>query len=409
MLDLRLRGAVFLLTLMTLYSGSLPTGPATVAERTAAREFPSIFEAWAPGDDLASQAAQDTVARHDLIWNLPEYFGLRWNSGRRLQADGFVAETVETGRSMRAALLERNPSMVILAELRYRDSPASDLSDASPWWQRDASGQRILGWPEGTHYLLDWHNEAFRSQVALQAQAIMRTGVVDGLLLDWWSAEDDDPDRLSLLQEVRQAIGPEALILVNSNWTKPESAAPYVNGLYMETTIPSTLSEAQEWRRAADTLQWAETALRTPTLNAVETWTCSAVPPFSVPCTDQSRSSPNRMRATTTLVLTHSNGYALFADPNGLPTADHLHDWYPFWDKSLGRPVGGKTEREDGAIERSFERGTVVYNPIDNDAIQVTFDSPRRSAATGQVATNFVLDAFDGDLYLSIDAATDGR
>jgi len=73
-----------------------------------------------------------------------------------------------------------------------------------------------------------------------QAQAMVRSGVVDGILLDWWGAQDEDPDRLSVLQEIRQAIGPDALILVNSNWTIPASSAPYVNGLYMETTIPST-------------------------------------------------------------------------------------------------------------------------------------------------------------------------
>jgi hypothetical protein len=42
----------------------------------------------------------------------------------------------------------------------------------------------------------------------------------------------------------------------------------------------------------------------------------------------------------------------------------------------------------------------VVYNPIDNGPIEVTFDAPRRSAASGAVASSFVLDSFDGDLFL---------
>lgn len=395
------------LALLALLSSGVPAssatpsgGPVSVAERIVGREFPSVFESWSPADNLPDEPPLDTTARHDLLWNLPEYFGLRWNSPYRLAADGFVDGTVEAGRQMRATLLERNPSMVLVAELRYRDSPAGDLPDSSPWWQRDARGQRILGWPEGNHYLLDWHNSTFRAQVARQAQAIVRSGVVDGILLDWWGAEGEDPDRLSLLQEIRQAIGPEALILVNSNWTMPVKSAPYINGLYMETTIPSKADEAAEWRQAAETLLWAESTLRTPTLNAVETWSCSGVPAFAVPCTALARSTLNRMRATTTLVLTHSNGYALFSDPNGLPTPDHLHDWYCFWDKSLGRPVAGRTERDDGAVEREFERGTVVYNPIDNGPVEVSFDALRRSAASGEVASSFVLDSFDGDLYL---------
>src|SRR5262249_17735920 len=149
----------------------------------------------------------DTAARHDLLWNVPEYFGLRWNNPHRLAADGFEAESVATARRMRGQLLERNPAMVLVAEVRYRDSPATDLPESSPWWQRDAMGRRIPGWAEGNYYLLDWHNSAFREQVARQAQATIRTGVVDGILLDWWSSETDDPDRLSLLQEVRTAIG----------------------------------------------------------------------------------------------------------------------------------------------------------------------------------------------------------
>jgi hypothetical protein len=331
---------------------------------------------------------------------MPEFFGLQWNNPNRLLADGFVDGTIALGRRNRAELLARNPAMVLLAEVRYRDSPDRDLPDSSPWWRRDEHGQRVAGWAEGNYYLLDWHSSAFRDQVARQAQIVVRSGVVDGIFLDWWSSQEEDADRLSLLREIRQAIGPDALIVVNSGRTMPMGSAPYINGLYMETTIPSTAHEVEEWQRATETLLWAETSLRTPRINALETWTCSAESPFAVPCADDARTRLNRMRATTTLVLTHSDGYALFADPNGLPTADHLHNWYPFWDKTLGRPVGGRTRRQDGAFEREFEQGTVVYNPIDNRPIEVTFDAPRRSAVSGQVASSFVLDSFDGDLFL---------
>jgi hypothetical protein len=407
--ELRLRGLACLLAVMALLGCSVPASSAvppvdgvSVAERVAERTFPSVYQAWGPADNLADESPVATEARHDLLWNVPEFFGLQWNNPYRLLADGFTEGTVAAGLRKRSELLERNPSMVLLAEVRYRDSPGSDLPDSSPWWQRDAQGQRVEGWAEGNYYLLDWHNSAFREQVVRQAQAVVRSGVVDGIFLDWWPAQEEDTDRLSLLQDIREAIGPDALIMVNSNSTSPVKSAPYINGLYMETAIPNTANEAEEWRRATETLLWAETSLRTPTINALETWTCSAEPPFAVPCTDGARNSLHRMRATTTLVLTHSDGYALFADPNGLPTPDHLHDWYAFWDKSLGRPVGGGTERADGAFEREFEEGTVVYNPVGNRPVEVTFAAPRRSAASGKVASSFVLDAFDGDLYLDL-------
>lgn len=376
--------------------------PETVTHRIGARTFPSVFQAWNPADNLPQEHPLDTAARHDLLWNVPEYFGLQWNNPSRLLSDGFVEASLVNGRSVRSALLERNPSIVLLSEVRWHDAPASDLPDTSAWWQRDSNGQRLVGWPEGTQYLLDWHDPDFRAQVANQAGALMTSDVVDGILLDWWSEETDDPDRLLLLEQVRQSIGPDALILVNSGLGTPLSSAAHINGLYMETTIPSGAAEADEWQRAARTLLWAERSLCTPTLNALETWTCTGAPPYRVPCTPDARSRLNRMRATTTLVLTHSNGYALFADANGLPTADHLHDWYPFWDRSIGRPAGGLAQRSDGGVQRDFESGTVVYNPVDNRAILVTFDAPRRSVATGETASSFTVGALDGDLYLSL-------
>ena len=118
---------------------------------------------------------------------------------------------------------------------------------------------------------------------------------------------------------------------------------------------------AEDWKRIADTLVWAEKNLRSPRVNCVETWF------------HKSRNDLNLMRATTTLALTLSNGYCLFSDPNPLPTPDHLHDWYPFWNKSLGRPVSEGAAAADGTVRREFDNGTVVYNPMGNRTVAVVF------------------------------------
>ena len=44
-------------------------------------------------------------------------------------------------------------------------------------------------------------------------------------------------------------------------------------------------------------------------------------------------------RPDEAIALTLSDGYCLFSDPNPLPTPDHLHNWYAFWERGLGRPV----------------------------------------------------------------------
>ena len=117
-------------------------------------------------------------------------------------------------RAMRAMLQSWNPNFILLAEIRYRDAPSRYLPEDHRWWQRDGDGQRVVGWEEGQFFLLDIHQPELREQVARQARAAVDTGVFDGVMLDWWS---DDDDRLALIRAVRQAIGDEAIILVNAN------------------------------------------------------------------------------------------------------------------------------------------------------------------------------------------------
>jgi hypothetical protein len=83
-----------------------------------------------------------------------------------------------------------------------------------------------------------------------------------------------------------------------------------------------------------------------------------------------------------------------------LPAPDHLHDWYPFWDKSLGKAAGKGAAREDGAWSREFEKGTAIFNPFDNQPVKIGFPRSRRSVATGTVATEHTVPAGDGDIFL---------
>ena len=82
--------------------------------------------------------------------------------------------------------------------------------------------------------------------------------------------------------------------------------------------------------------------------------------------------------------------------------------WYPFWDKSLGKPAGplAVLDRPDlsGAYTRQFEKGEVVFNPPSNNPVTVHFDQPRRSAASGTTGRSFTVAPGDGDLFL--DTAT---
>lgn len=355
--------------------------PKPLADRVAGRDFPSVFQAWNPADNLPGEERLTTLARHDLMFHAPDFFGLRWAGASEGLATEFTPASLEAGRRMRADLLRRNPNIVLLAEIRYRDAHASYLPPDHPWWMRK-DGKLAPGWEEGGYFLLDFTNPAFRAHVARKAKAVVDSGVCDGVMLDWWN---DDDDRVALVREIRAAIGDDALVLANANDRRTPRTAPLLNGYFMECYKAES---AEEWRTIADTLAWAETHLRPPRVNCLETWH------------QGSRQDLRRMRATTTLALTLSDGYCLFSDPNPLPTPDHLHDWYPFWDEPLGRPRAKGARQADGSVRRDFDRGTALHNPPGNGPVTIEFDAPRTSAATRTTGRRFSVESGDGDLFL---------
>jgi len=361
-----------------------PASPwADAARRVRGRTFPSVFQAWSEAEGPAGESRLQRMARHDLVFHAPGGFGLRWASRPVGLATRFTEASIARAREVRRELLRLNPNIVLLAEVRYRDAPRTFLPENHPWWRRK-DGRPAAGWEEGRFWQLDFSDPAFRAHVARRAGAVVATGVVDGVMLDWWR---DDPARLALLEAVREAVGPGALILVNANDRKVPRSAPYVNGLFMECWRSKT---PEDWRRIAETLRWAEANLRRPRINCVETWY------------HRSRGDLHLMRATTTLVLTHSDGYCLFSDPNPLPTPDHRHSWYPFWEKGLGRPLGPAERRSDGAFVRRFTRGWAVYNPMGGGEVTLDFPEPVRSRATGRLARTHRVPPCDGDILLLV-------
>jgi hypothetical protein len=355
---------------------------ADVRSRVIARSYPSVFQAWNPADNLPRETQWESVARHDLAWGSAWFFGLAWASYTTGLATGFTDESLTQAAETREDLLRLNPNIVLIAEIRYRDAHPTFLPEGHEWWLRTEAGETTVGWDEGGYHLLDFANPAYRAHVAARAKVAVASGVVDGVLLDWWR---DDDDRLALLREVRDAVGPDALIMVNSNDVQVPESAPYVNGLFMEAYRSA---DQGDWDRIAGTLAWAEANLRQPRVNCLETWF------------HESRQDLHLMRATTTLTLTTSDGYCLFSDPNPLPTPDHLHDWYAFWEKGLGRPLSSGVHSADGSVRREFEGGTAVYNPMGGRPVTVTFDEARLSRATGVDSTTHTVAAADGDIFL---------
>lgn len=362
----------------------------SLRDRIATRRFPSVFQAWTSAQ-VPGETPDQTLARHDLAWGGPWLLGLQWDGPKPGLAARFRPETIERARQRRRHLLNLNPHLVLVCEIRYRDAHSTWLGGLEhPWWLRDTTGRVVPGWEEGGYYRLDFRLEALRRQAALQAAAATAEGLFDGVLLDWWDEGERFAGqpmlqaRTNLLAAIRKAIGPEKLILVNANDRRVPASAPWVNGLYMECYDTAS---PEKWRQIAATLRWAEVNLREPHANCVEFWR------------RPDREDLDRMRAVTTLVLTHSDGYCLFADPNDLPTPDHRHLWYPFWEKRLGRPLGPGETRPDGAVWRRFEGGVAAFNPLGNQPVRLLFGFPMRSVARGRIGRYHELPPGDGDLF----------
>ncbi len=150
----------------------------TLKERIERRSFPSVFQAWNPADNL-KESRETTEARHDLIFHGETFFGLEWENTHPGLSTSFATKSIERARERRISLLKKNPNLVLLIEIRYRDAHRSFLPDGHPWWKRDGKGTIIPGWEEGGYLQLDFANPQYREQIAKQAHAVISSGVAD--------------------------------------------------------------------------------------------------------------------------------------------------------------------------------------------------------------------------------------
>lgn len=395
----------------TADSTPLPAAPAvpdagldSIAHRIANHSFPSVFQPWVgprmlyktdgSSQNLAAiETPLATLARHDLIWISWSQLGLKPTAGHEYPLLGpeFTPESIEVAKRRRATLLAANPNLILLVDAHYQSAKEDVLPPDSPYWIRNTDWERQVGYKFQAHRL-NFDDPKFQDIVAAYCGAMVKTGLFDGCMLDWWNDSDDSSARLALIRKVRTAVGEKAIILGNVNQREPKLTAPYLNGVFREGFGANFFPD---WRMAAADLIWDESHLRKPVLTALEGYSLAGHEDNQV------------MRQVTTLSLVFSNGSALFVRPNPQPPPQQLNNWYSFWDKSLGKAVGPPATLDrpnlSGAYARDYEHGEVVFNPPSNHRkVIVSFPGPRRSAATNVVANAFDVAPGDGDLFLTL-------
>ncbi len=430
-----------------------------VGETKMDRSLPSIFQAWNSIENLSDESEIQRLARHDLAFAHPyTLLKIHWDISDIQPYSGLAtnlsSNLLSTARQRKKELLSLNPHLLLLVEIRYRDAKYMSAQNEgkvknwwevgyyppdSPYWLKDKTGNPVIGWGEDTdgdkkidkndeilNFLIDFTNPKVQELIVKQAASLNQSGLFNGIMLDWWSEdfatspigvndwsetiltpEAELKARLSILRKIRAQVDDDFLILVNSNMRQIPKSTPYVNGIFMECYKQDydkgyNLNQIKQMEK---TLLWAEEHLREPRINCLEGW--RTVTDYMGDGNTRIAERNNErnlqwMRMITTLSLTHSDGYVLFADDSAIPSPDHLHNWYGFWDVNLGRPIQKKAVEYKGVtglFVREFEKGWAVYNR-NSTKQDVSFNVLVKGVSSSILHLHHEIPAFDGDIFL---------
>jgi len=350
----------------------------SIVDRVVNRSYPSVFTL--QEHEIANEPLpenvwdwsyyKEVVSRRDLFWqdSFRAQVGFQYSAGDGTQVvfRSGRPDKIDWAMDLRKQLQDLNPNFLFLAGFHYYAAHPSDIySEDWQYWLRDEEGNRIPdeGWGE---MLIDYTLPGAEEHFVEMAVSVKACGIFDGIFMDAWSEDEaeipgvDSAAHLyhgnrvealvSLVKRIRKAVGDDFLIIVNARTEKIPRSAPYINGVAMETWDAAYPRE--RLIEIENTLSWNEANLRYPQINALEI-RINTNEPWDSPANRQ------LARATTTLTLTHSNGYILIVGKN------LLSYWYPFFDAPLGHPIGEKGqlyEGSDGLFIREFTNGWAVYN-----------------------------------------------
>ena len=124
----------------------------------------------------------------------------------------------------------------------------SDYPEEWPHWIRDANGNRVQAYAGASTFLIDFTHPVVQDILIQKALAVAKCALYDGIFLREWeedrrtlnngrgnndkvvyyrSVEAERSARISMVRRIREAIGDDFLMIVNSN----ENKAPTVRTL----------------------------------------------------------------------------------------------------------------------------------------------------------------------------------
>ena len=390
-----------------------------VEERTRARTFPSVFQAW-KGLSIEGLSEDESIAYHDLHFS--PYFTLRWHLTADTPTRGLsthLAGDLDKAKSVRQQRLMLNPNMLFLVSLTLFGAKEGEFPENSDYLLRDAEGQVIEAQKINSIYQpyhIDFVKPDGQKLMIERIVGIAKCGLFDGVLIDGFAYnatgfvgrklhpqtdEEIIEATARILREVRSRVHDDFLIVVNAGRSKPTAYNEYIDGSFME--LGRFHSEGYTYRELLeieDILLWNEKNLRAPQINCLEGEGIGAEPP-------DSPDNLRWMRVFTTMGLTHSDGYVLYTTGKRIfGGSDHEHIWYDFWDADLGKPIGEKGKHYgEGIFIREFTNGWAVYNRS-SKAQTVQFPMSTTGVSSGIAEIQHTVPNLDGEIYLKQDAGT---
>ncbi len=394
------------------YDQSCDLPPEPLEPRLNNRSFPSIFASF--GEGILNRPDLESIsgywnrriafgAEHDMFFSSPDMFA-QWFM--EIEGEWHLRGWTLGALDRRDRYFARNPNMIFLAEVRIYDYGIFHaFPDDHPYWLRKLNGE----FPDHGHgRLINYVHPVVQDIIVGQALAIAKCGLYDGVFFDHWndfsskvderliSDEDAVNARENIIRRIREGTRDNFLIIGNTNDGIIPLTGPMMNGSFMESIVPSPgIPREPSIRVVRESLEWLETNLREPRTVMLQGGTDPSEP-------SDSPYNQRLMRATTTMSLTHSDGYTMF----GIDSSD-LKFWYDFWDADLGRPLGEKFqfyEEIEGLYIREFTNGWAVYNQS-GEAQVITLPDEVQSVASRLVNTKHPVQHIDGDIFLKVEPA----
>jgi hypothetical protein len=268
-----------------------------------------------------------------------------------------------------------NPNTMLGVEIRWDALKDFEMPANHKWWRVSKKTGKRIEYSQGTpvRYETDIYNPEYLSWLGERCRAILATGVIDFIFFDHmqYSIEHGE-DPLPMLKAVREKVGPKAIIIGNTHFSKYPKLCDYIDA-WGEADVPNL-----------DSMIWCEkNGRKAPKFNCWE---------FVGKETDD-----QKMRYFTTLGMTNTNSSIRFINHTG---GTKPSPWYFFWNTEIGKALNEPYPKMvNGCYTREYENGTTVCNDS-GETKKFTFNEIRERASTGERKKEFDVANKDGEMFL---------